>query len=451
MAVPLVTGPMRHVLWLTFHYPPLATAGTHRNLGLTRWLLAQGWESTVLTIHPRAGLATDSGLLARVPAQLPVHRVAAPHPFEELARWRGREPLGESLPAAAAGAIERRTLLEHAKELITWPLHVPDVERPWQWNAYWRGRALVREARPDCIVASSPPATTLLAAARLSRWSGIPWVADLRDPWAANPFTAIPYPWLERRNGRLESRTLRTAACIVANTTRAADELSVRYPELAARIATVPNGFDPDTALAGSAETSLPRAAASDPITVVHAGSLYGRRRIDSLLAALASDRDAPPPFRMTLLGAGSEALAGDVKRLGLGDRIELRPPVSHREALAAMRAADVLLIAGVAGPTPETQVPAKLFEALALGRPVLALSKQGGAIQQTLEAAGATWWRADPESEGEIRTALAAIRALRRDGQDFASMRPTRLETFALPDLARRFAEILARAVADA
>ena len=447
MTVTPVHEPVRRVLWLTFHYPPLATVGTHRNLGLTRWLPEHGWSPTVLTIHPRAGLSTDPALLARVPAQVRVHRVAAPHLLEELARLRGRDPSGDP-PLGAEGPAEmgRRSLAGHVKDLLTWPLHVPDVEWPWRWNAIRRGRALLREERPDCIVASSPPATTLLAAARLSAWSGIPWVADLRDPWAGNPFTTIPYGWLERRNERLESRTLRSAACIVANTARAAAELAARYPALADRIATVPNGFDPELTLAASAEAPA-QAGPADVVTLLHAGSIYGRRRLDTLLRALASEPDARPLLHVTLLGAGSEALAAQVRELGIGDRIELRPPVAHREALAATRAADIVLIAGVAGPTPESQVPAKLFEALALGKPVLALSKEGGAIEETLDDAGATYWRADPESETEIRSALAAIRAARRDGRDFASMRARRLDAFALPDLARRFAEVLVRA----
>jgi len=448
MTVTPVREPLRRVLWLTFHYPPLTSVGTHRNLGLTRWLPEHGWSPTVLTIQPRAGLATDPDLLARIPAQLHVHRVAAPHLFEELARWRRRDPSAESPSGAGSAEMEQRSLVGHLKELVSWPLLVPDVEWPWRWNAIRRGRALLREQRPDCIVASGPPATTLLAAARLSAWSGIPWVADLRDPWAGLPFKTIRYAWLERRNDRLESRTLRSAACIVANTARAAAELAARYPALADRIVTVPNGFDPETARTASAEAPA-QAAPAGVITLVHAGSLYGRRRLDTLLRALASEPDARPMVHVTLLGAGSEALAAQVCELGIGDRIALRPPVAHREALAETRAADIVLIAGVAGLKPESQVPAKLFEALALGKPVLTLSKQGGAIQETLDSAGATYWRADPESETEIRTALAAIRAARREGRDFASMRARQPDAFALPNLARRFAEVLVRAAA--
>jgi glycosyltransferase involved in cell wall biosynthesis len=440
-----VSRPARRVLWLTFHYPPLATAGTHRNLGLTRWLPHCGWVPTVLTVHARPGMPSDPALLARVPVQLQVHRVAAPHAFEELARWRGREPSEASPPAEGMDESRPRSLVEHVKDVVTWPFHVPDVEWPWQWNAVRRGRALLREVQPACIVASSPPATTLLAAARLSRWSGIPWVADLRDPWVANPFTAIPYAWLERRNERLESRTLKSAAGIVANTARAAAELAARYPELADRITVVPNGFDPE-ALDAAASAST-RAAPAEVVTLVHAGSLYGRRRLDTMLGALASVPDLRPLLHLTLIGAGTQALAEPVRSLALGSYVELLPPVAHREALAAMRAADVVLIVGVAGPLPESQVPAKLFEALALGKPMLALSKQDGAIQEVLDSAGATYWRADPESETEIQGALAAICAARRDGRDFASMQAQRLDAFAVSSLARRFAEVLARA----
>jgi DNA-binding GntR family transcriptional regulator len=49
---------------------------------------------------------------------------------------------------------------------------------------------------------------------------------------------------------------------------------------------------------------------------------------------------------RLHLLGAGSEGLVEQVRRLGLGDRVEARPPVIHREALAAMRARDAKALA---------------------------------------------------------------------------------------------------------
>lgn len=108
------------------------------------------------------------------------------------------------------------------------------------------------------------------------------------------------------------------------------------------------------------------------------------------------------------------------------------------------MRDADVLLLCGVSGEVPESQVPGKVFEYLAMGRPILALSKPGGAIEGVLRRAGGTWWRADPDDVGAIRETLRDVREAWSAGRLARARAAPGLEAFRHPSLARRLAGLL-------
>src|SRR5437667_2089991 len=70
--------PVRRVLFISPHFPPDSTAGTHRARLLAPRLAEHGWEPTVLTVDP-AGYdgALDTALADSVPASVRVVRARA--------------------------------------------------------------------------------------------------------------------------------------------------------------------------------------------------------------------------------------------------------------------------------------------------------------------------------------------------------------------------------------
>lgn len=233
--------------------------------------------------------------------------------------------------------------------------------------------AALAEHRPDVVVATGPPPAAYWVTAGLGDRLRTPLVAELRDLWAGNPY----YDAGGRALVGIERRALRRSAAIVCVTPQAQQRLAMLHPTLADRIHVLPNGFDPALA---ALRPAVARESA-EPATLVHAGALYGGRSLSALAAALDTPR-LRGRVRLELIGPGS---TDGLERLG--DALATTPPVDWDTAVRRVAVADVALV--VFTPGDETAVPGKLYEALALGRPVLALVGPDSAMAALMRSLG--------------------------------------------------------------
>lgn len=113
----------------------------------------------------------------------------------------------------------------------------------------------------------------------------------------------------------------------------------------------------------------------SGRLECLFAGSLYPTLRTPHYALALFAAMDLPD-VRLTFLGPGWEHYpqAPAAARAVLGDRLSIQGPVPAAEAAARVGAADVLVYLGN---DSTDQLPSKLFECFAAGKPVLALLKR--------------------------------------------------------------------------
>ena len=158
-----------------------------------------------------------------------------------------------------------------------------------------------------------------------------------------------------------------------------------RYPERHAEdIVTIPNGFDPeDFEDLWAGKQGIGSIAERDgTLTILHTGHVYGPRRIEPLLGALSEWRRIDPELtasvRVRLVGGSSEQvenLRSTIEHYQLRACVAAEPEVSHREALRRQSQAAVLLLIGFSGPHGQYQMSGKIFEYLAIGRPILALA----------------------------------------------------------------------------
>ncbi len=101
-------------------------------------------------------------------------------------------------------------------------------------------------------------------------------------------------------------------------------------------------------------------------------------RSATGLLQALQQLYARRPELRgsveLNLVGSRESDNDAWVARLGLEDSVRLGGYVSHDQAIAAMRAADVLVLVKHTEPRYRGLIPGKLYEYLGAGRPILAL-----------------------------------------------------------------------------
>jgi glycosyltransferase involved in cell wall biosynthesis len=384
---------VKRVLMIAFHFPPQrGSSGIQRTLKFVRHLPDLGWEPLVLSAHPRAYENTGADQLGEIPATVPVRRAFALDSARHLA-LRGRYP----------GLLA-----------------LPDRWASWVLGAVPAGLALVRRMRPRVIWSTYPIASAHLAALALHRLTGLPWVADLRDPMIDD---SHPNGRLRRRVATwIEAHAVRHAARVVVTTSGALRSYRARYPEAPPeRFRLIENGYDED-AFAGLAPAAAQSTASADrPFTLLHSGVVYPSERdpiplFRALAALRARGAIAAGHFRLLLRAPAHETLLRPlIAQYGLADMIEIGAHLPYRAALQEMLAADGLLVLQAAN--CNDQVPAKLYEYLRAGRPILALTDPSGDTASLLRQCGIDTI-APLDASDAIADALARFIDLARAGQ---------------------------------
>ena len=154
-------------------------------------------------------------------------------------------------------------------------------------------------------------------------------------------------------------------------------------------------------------------ARAHRALTIIHSGTLTAARPIMPLVRALEDPRTAGS-FRLILHGYLSPASLAEVGRARASEKvaIDVLAPSTWKDAVGRIVRADACLVTQARDAGDDTAVASKVYEYLALGRPVLCLT-DGGATEALLRDLGADELCArldDPES------IVAALQHL-RDG----------------------------------
>jgi hypothetical protein len=335
---------------VAFHYPPsFGSSGIQRTLKFSRYLPESGWRPLILSVHPRAHPKVDNADVGDVPSDVRVVRAFALDTRRHLA-LRGSSPR---------------------------VLGLPDQWISWWLGAVPAGLRLIRRHRPRAIWSTYPIATAHLIALTLHRLTSIPWVADFRDPmidgdYPSNAPTRRIHRWIEDRAAVRASR-------LIFTTPSARREFLGRHPRVTlSRCLVIPNGYD-ETDFVGIPRTPPATIPMDRPVRIVHAGFVYqGERDPRPLFRALSRLRkDArldARSVRIDLRAPGATEYYADlIQSLDLQDMVFLLPALPYRAALRDSGTADALLL--LQGPTCNHQIPAKAYEYLRLGRPILALT----------------------------------------------------------------------------
>jgi glycosyltransferase involved in cell wall biosynthesis len=381
-------------LIVSYYFPPAGGGGVQRVLKLCKHLPAFGWDVDVLAPDDPKWVARDPGLAAEIPSGTVVHR----------ARYRGPS---DERPAAdvLAGATGLRRVAARAG-LYGRGLLLPDPRVVWVPDAARAAARIVRERSASVVITTSPPSSAHLIGNLVARRTGVPWVADLRDSWLANPHRRYERRTVRAKRAVLEATARRTFArvsALTAVTETIADEARALAP-LGTPSAVISNGCDFDEFMGLAYEPS-------DRLRILHAGFFFGVRSPRPFLEALAGLLADRPELRGTIearfVGGFRTVDREWAGTLGLGEALRIDGFLPHDRALAAMKGADaLLLLIPRAGGLGRSVLSGKLFEYLAAERPVLALVPPEGIAADLLRSTGLARI-ADPDDVAAIRAQL--------------------------------------------
>lgn len=457
--------PLRALL-VSYSFPPVGGAGVQRVAKLVKYLPQHGVRPSVLTVaNPSVPLRDDS-LVRDLPCGLEVTRTWTLEPGYAVKRaaWRARaseaapgdvQPSGRARPSAAAasglsvrGAVP---LAARAATRIARDLLFPDPQVLWQPAAHaalaWR----IASGRDDVVLVSAPPFSQFLLAP-LARAGRVGVVLDYRDEWStlSSAYEMGASRLSNLLGSALEGSILRCADRVVTATEEFRAALLDRFPFVdPARVVAIPNGYDPEDFPTG--ESRLP----ADRFALTYAGTVFSLTSVRGLLGAVRLLHERAPErarqLRLRFLGRIVETELDAFEAVeGLG--IERLGYVPHADVLRELAASHMTLCVLDDVPGTERIYPAKVFELMHLGRPVLTLAPRDSALARLAERhrLGPV---AHPRDEETI--ALVLQRVLEGFDRGDRAADPWRnaseIGRYDRRALAGEFAEILRTAAADA
>jgi glycosyltransferase involved in cell wall biosynthesis len=435
------------ILIVSWYFPPCNTIGALRVGKFVRFLIERGHDVGVVS-------GSRWGHPETLPLGVPLERVvytdwadvnAPPNRFQRLLSSLRHRPSSATPPPKPQGSSDSgavvgnpssasRGALRRVAEFYTNLTNIPDSSVGWLPWAIRGGRKISTSWRPDLIFGSAPPFTALLACRRLSLSLGVPWVAELRDRWADDPYSDPPH-WRAALDQWLERRTLRTAAGLVTVTEPWAEFYRQKYDM---PVATIYNGYDP---LDFEFQNTLPHQPSNPHLVIGYAGRIYpGVRDPTPLFAALRLLGTDGERFRVVFCGTDPNHVHPLAQRAGVSHLVEVRAGVPYQRSLEFQQHCDVLLLMQWNDPREQGNCPGKFFEYIASLRPQLVLGLENGVPATIVRERSAGFCANDPAAIAtQLRQWLAekdqfgSVRALPRSAREGLSrnIQYEKLESF--------------------
>ncbi len=364
--------PNKKVLIVTYYWPPAGGAAVFRVLKFTKYLRKNGWEPFILTVNNPESSQFDLSLITQIPDDLNVQKTSSFEPSKWISRINAsgaqKTPVGAALQTSDASFFKR--LITN----IRLNYFVPDAKIGWIPFATREGLKIIKEHKPDIIFSTSPPPTVHLIANDLSQKTGLPWVADFRDPWTNIYYyddNQINKKAIDK-NLSLEDKVLSKASAItVVNHGFFSNNYLSLLNDKSTRIT---NGFDAD---------DLPQIEKNktDSFVIRYLGHFKNNQFPTALVEALNQLATEVPSKKLILefigyVDPGNKAALSDVNEK---ITIQFKEFVPRNEAMKLMASADALMMSIGGNQEKKYGLSLKLFDYIMHQKPILGFGPVDG------------------------------------------------------------------------
>ena len=361
---------------VSFFFPPYNTAGSLRVGKTAKYLLELGHEVRVITAR---GQRYPVGLDLEVPPQIVTYT-----PWIGGGVWDHQSAGG---PPSIARKLKQ--LIRGKWTQLWYAATFPDAYVGWLPFGLAATNRLVKSWKPDVILASSGPATSLLIAHYAARKSKTPWIADMRDLWADNYADGLS----DRRRKWVQNLERKVLGSAAGHTTVSRPLAKILSEKHARPVAVITNAFDPADYPTNS---SVPFDDGS--VNVSYFGSIYGKRDCTPFMEALALLGERGKSVLFRYYGEAADRVQKLAEKCGVAESVTVHPGVSYRESLRLQCESDILLMLLWNDPSQQGNFPVKLFEYLGSGRPILGVGYQGDLAGKLIADSGAGVVLEEPE-----------------------------------------------------
>jgi glycosyltransferase involved in cell wall biosynthesis len=368
--------PNKKVLIITYYWPPSGGVSVQRWLKFSKHLKSFGWDPIIYTVS-NGDYMIDNSLLNAVPKDIEVIKrpIWEPHHL-----YRYFSP-GSEKDSKKNKRIEIDTASQSGffQKMAIWiraNLFIPDARKFWISPSVRFLKNYLKRNRVDAIISTGPPHSLHIIGLRISRYFELPWVADFRDPW-----TSMDYyldfklsSWGDQRHRQLEKKVITSADKVIVVGNSMKYEFEAKGSK---NVVLLPNGFDEnDFKLNGNV-------VMDEKFSLLHTGTFLPRRDPIVLWKAISELREENHPLltdlEIKLIGNVNEKIISSIESFGFNQYVNIIKQKPFKEVVIDMHSAQILLLPIDWFEGSKWVITGKLFEYLAVRRPILCVGPKDG------------------------------------------------------------------------
>jgi len=308
-------------------------------------------------------------------------------------------------------------------------LLIPDGQVGWLPSALRTAGRIVDTHAIKCVITTGPPFSSHLLGYALKMTRNIPWVADFRDSWTFDPLNDLSGLRL-RAERALETLVLRDATHVTCTTEVAADVFRSRSDT---EVTVLANGYSREDVPQSSTKSS------SGTFRFVHTGSFSASHPLRDPKMLVDAAKDVEEDFEVVFVGHLTDDERRTIQPLEAAGRAIVTGVVPREEAIRWQAEADVLVVVDHPREVLASNVPGKVYEYGAAGKPILAVASSGATRDLLQELGGGV---CVPHDLAAIRDAMQSFVT----GTDGTVPDPTAWKRYERQEAVRDLATILDR-----
>ena len=360
----------KKVLIITYYWPPAGGPGVQRWLKLSNYLLENNVKPIIYAPSNPKYPSIDESLLEDVNSEIEVIKQPIFEPFGNLfskIRKKG-------IPKKKDQSIFDKFLI-----YLRGNLFIPDSRIFWVNSSVDFLSKYILENNIESIITTGPPHSLHLIGLKLKSILNISWYADFRDPW-----TKINYHKelklslrSKKKHLELESKVLNSCDRIIVTS----NKLLKEYNKIAKTpISLITNGFDYQ-----KLQLEL-----DEEFSITHIGRLLPERNPKILWNALKElciiNKNFKNNLKINFIGNVSENLRNDMKTNDLENSVVYHNYIKYNDTIPYLIKSQILLLIESDDNESSYAIPAKIFEYINSGRPIIAIGPKDSEIKQIID-----------------------------------------------------------------
>jgi len=292
----------KRVLIVTYYWPPSGGSGVQRWVKFVKYLREFDIEPIIYTVKDPVYVFEDPKIGEEIHSDIKVLRRKIFEPNRIIGFFKGKKGIGK----VSAGFIDPnpKGFKKRLTQYIRANFFIPDARKFWINPSVRYLKKYLKENPVDAIITTGPPHSLNIIGLKLKRKTGLPWIADFRDPWTEiDYFHHLPFTnRAKRKHERLESEVVREAdkTLVIGRT------MKDSFDKFSKNVEVITNGYDfPATENHG--------VKLDEKFSITHIGLMNADRNPKTLwkvLSDLASEnKDFSDKLEIKLIGS----IAGEV------------------------------------------------------------------------------------------------------------------------------------------